>query len=238
MRSALVVFPGSNCDGDVASAIADMEMGPVDLVWHNEKDFPSPPDLVVIPGGFSYGDYLRTGALAAKSPLMGAVREHAARGGLVAGICNGFQILTEARLLPGALLTNKNLRFICSESYVRVERSDTPFTRAFMQGDIAQFPIAHHEGLFFLPPDELEKIEKENRVIFRYADPVTREAGEAYAPNGSLNGIAGIINECGNVLGIMPHPERATLHGLIGGTDGRKFWASIMAWAENAGCRE
>lgn len=237
MRSALVIFPGSNCDNDVANAIADMEMGSIDLVWHDEEDFLTPPDLVVIPGGFSYGDYLRTGALAAKSPLMKAVRRHAERGGLVAGICNGFQILTEARLLPGALLTNRNLRFICREAYVRVERTDTPFTRAFTQGEVVQFPIAHHEGLFFLPPDELEKLEKENRVIFRYANPETLEAGEEYAPNGSLNGIAGIINERGNVLGLMPHPERATLRGLIGGTDGRKFWASIMTWAKNAGCK-
>lgn len=237
MRSALVIFPGSNCDNDVASAIADMGMGPVDLVWHDEKDFPSPPDLVMVPGGFSYGDYLRPGALAAKSPLMGAVREHAERGRLVAGICNGFQILTEARLLPGALLPNRNLRFICGKSCVRVERNDTPFTCKFAKGEIAQFPIAHHEGLFFLPPGELEKIEKENRVIFRYADPLTGEAGEEHAPNGALNGIAGIVSERGNVLGIMPHPERATLRGVIGGTDGRKFWESIMSWAENAGCR-
>lgn len=237
MRSALVVFPGSNCDNDVANAIADMEMGPVDLVWHDEEDFPAPPDLVMVPGGFSYGDYLRTGALAAKSPLMKAVREHADHGGLVAGICNGFQILTEARLLPGALLPNTNLRFICSKSYVRVERNDTPFSRAFAQGEIAQFPIAHHEGLFFLPPNELKELERENRVIFRYADPETGDAGEKYAPNGSLNGIAGIVNERGNVLGIMPHPERATVRGLIGGTDGRMFWESITSWAKDAGCR-
>lgn len=237
MRSALIVFPGSNCDNDVANAIADMEMGPVDLVWHDEEDFPAPPDLVMVPGGFSYGDYLRTGALAAKSPLMKAVREHAERGGLVAGICNGFQILTEARLLPGALLPNTNLRFICSECHMRVERDDTPFTRAFTKGEVIQFPIAHHEGYFFLPPDELEKLERENRVVFRYADPSTGEAGEKYAPNGSPGGIAGIISERGNVLGIMPHPERATLQGLIGGTDGRKFWESIMDWAKDAGCR-
>lgn len=237
MRSALIVFPGSNCDNDVAAAIADMGMGPLDLVWHDEENFPAPPDLVMVPGGFSYGDYLRTGALAAKSPLMKAVREHAARGGLVAGICNGFQILTEARLLPGALLPNRNLRFICGECHMRVERNDTPFTRAFAKGEVVQFPIAHHEGLFFLPPDELERLERENRVVFRYADPATGEAGEGYAPNGSLNGVAGIVSERGNVLGIMPHPERATRHGLIGGTDGRKFWESIMGWARDAGCR-
>ena len=236
MRSALVVFPGSNCDNDVANAIADMEMGPVDLVWHDEEDFSTPPDLVMVPGGFSYGDYLRTGALAAKSPLMKAVREHAERGGLTVGICNGFQILTEARLLPGALLPNTNLRFICNECHMRVERNDTPFTRAFAKGEIVQFPIAHHEGLFFLPPDELAELERENRVVFRYADPSTGETGEKYAPNGSLNGIAGIVSERGNVLGIMPHPERATLRGLIGGTDGRRFWESIMDWAKDTGC--
>lgn len=227
MRSAVVVFPGSNCDKDVRNAIDYMEMGPVDMVWHDEEDFPEKPDLVVLPGGFSYGDYLRSGALAAKSRIMRAVRRHAEAGGLLIGICNGFQILTEAGLLPGALLPNTNLRFICRPCCVRVERNDTPFTFSFPEMEIVQFPIAHHEGLYFLPPNELEELERNNRVIFRYADPDSGEAGEAYAPNGSLNGIAGIVNERGNVLGLMPHPERATLRGLIWGTDGRNFWRSL-----------
>lgn len=227
MRSAVVVFPGSNCDKDVQDAILDTELGPVDMVWHDDEDFASPPDLVVLPGGFSYGDYLRSGALAAKSRIMKAVRRHAEAGGLLLGICNGFQILTEAKLLPGALLPNTNLRFICSKSYVRVERTDTPFTALFRERQVAQFPIAHHEGLYFLPPDELRELEERNQVVFRYADPKTGEAGEAYAPNGSLNGIAGIVSEAGNVLGLMPHPERSTLKQLIRGTDGRLFWQSV-----------
>lgn len=227
MRSAVVVFPGSNCDRDVERAITDTGLGPVDMVWHDDEDFSDPPDLVVLPGGFSYGDYLRSGALAAKSRIMKAVRAHAERGGLLLGICNGFQILTEARLLPGALLPNTNLRFICRKAYLRVERCDTPFTRSFHEDQIVQFPIAHHEGLYFLPPDELEELERSNRVVFRYADPVTREAGAEYAPNGSLNGIAGITNEAGNILGLMPHPERSTMKQLIRGTDGRGFWKSI-----------
>ncbi len=227
MRSAVVVFPGSNCDRDVEQAITDAGLGAVDMVWHDSDRFPSPPDLVVLPGGFSYGDYLRSGALAAKSRIMKAVRAHAERGGLLLGICNGFQILTEARLLPGALLPNTSLRFICGKCSLRVERNDTPFTQAFHEKQIVQFPIAHHEGLFFLPPDELDALEASGRVVFRYASPETRDAGASYAPNGSLNGIAGITNEAGNVLGLMPHPERATLKNLIRGTDGRIFWHSI-----------
>ena len=227
MRSAVVVFPGSNCDRDVEAAILDMELGPVDMVWHDNADFPSPPDLVVLPGGFSYGDYLRSGALAAKSRIIKAVKRFAEEGGLLLGICNGFQILTEAKLLPGALLPNANLRFICSKCHVRVERNDTPFTVSFREKQVVQFPIAHHEGLYFLPDDELGDLERSGQVVFRYADPETGEAGEPQAPNGSLRGIAGIVNKRGNVLGLMPHPERSTLKNLIRGTDGRAFWQSI-----------
>jgi len=227
VRSAVVVFPGSNCDRDVERALLYMETGPVNMVWHDEENFPNTPDLVILPGGFSYGDYLRSGALAAKSRIMGAVRSHAESGGLVLGICNGFQILTESGLLPGALLPNATLRFICRPSYLRVERNDTPFTRSFTEGGIVQFPIAHHEGLYFLPPDELDELERNDRVVFRYADPESGDAGEAYSPNGSLRGIAGIINERGNVLGLMPHPERATVRGIIWGMDGRNVWHSL-----------
>jgi phosphoribosylformylglycinamidine synthase len=238
VRTAVVVFPGSNCDRDVQNAILDLELGPVSMVWHDEENFQrfGKPDLVVLPGGFSYGDYLRSGALAAKSRIMKAVRAHADDGGLALGICNGFQILTEARLLPGALLPNLNLRFICAPCYIRVERNDTPFTKSFKEGQVVQFPIAHHEGLFFLPPDELSALESNGQVVFRYSADRCRnacdidtlaDAGEKYSPNGSLNGIAGIINERGNVLGLMPHPERSTLKNLIRGTDGRAFWQSL-----------
>ncbi|MDR1482283.1 MAG: phosphoribosylformylglycinamidine synthase subunit PurQ [Synergistaceae bacterium] len=227
MRTAIVVFPGSNCDRDAREAILDMGLGSVDMVWHDEDVFPEPPDLVILPGGFSYGDYLRSGALAARARIMKAVREHAMSGGLTLGICNGFQVLTETRLLPGALLPNSNLRFICGPCYLRVERNNTPFTRSFPDRQIVQFPIAHHEGLYFLPPDELEELEERHQVVFRYADPETREAGAEYSPNGALNGIAGIISREGNVLGLMPHPERATLKNLIRGTDGRGVWQSL-----------
>jgi phosphoribosylformylglycinamidine synthase len=227
VRSAVVVFPGSNCDKDVEKALLYMETGPVDMVWHDEADFPHMPDLVVLPGGFSYGDYLRSGALASKSRIMGAVRAHAKSGGLVLGICNGFQILTEAGLLPGALLPNVSLRFICRPAYLRVEQNDTPFTCSFADGEIVQFPIAHHEGLYYLPEDGLRSLERSGRVVFRYADRSSGKSGEAYSPNGSLNGIAGIVNERGNVLGLMPHPERATVQGLIWGTDGRGVWRSL-----------
>ena len=232
MRTAVVVFPGSNCDRDVGRAILDMGLGPVDMVWHDEESFHehNGPELVVLPGGFSYGDYLRSGALSAKSRIMKAVRAHAESGGLVLGICNGFQILTEAGLLPGALLPNVNLRFICAPCHIRVERNNTPFTKSFKDGQIVQFPIAHHEGLYFLPPDELAALESRGQVVFRYSAPKSAascDAGERFSPNGSLNGIAGVINERGNVLGLMPHPERATLKNLIRGTDGRIFWNSI-----------
>jgi phosphoribosylformylglycinamidine synthase len=232
VKTAVVVFPGSNCDRDVERAILDMGLGPVDMVWHDEENFHehNGPELVVLPGGFSYGDYLRSGALAAKSRIMKAVRAHAAAGGLVLGICNGFQILTEAGLLPGALLPNANFRFICAPCHIRVERSDTPFTKSFKDGQIAQFPIAHHGGLYFLPPDELAALESRGQVVFRYSSPKSArssDAGEKFSPNGSLNGIAGVINERGNVLGLMPHPERATLKNLIRGADGRIFWNSI-----------
>jgi phosphoribosylformylglycinamidine synthase len=233
VRTAVVVFPGSNCDRDVERAITDSGLGPVDMVWHDEEGFSchGGPDLVVLPGGFSYGDYLRSGALAAKSRIMKAVRAHAEGGGLVLGICNGFQILTEARLLPGALMPNSNMRFICDTCYIRVERNDTPFTVSFKEGQVVQFPIAHHEGLFFLPPEELRALESRGQVVFRYSAKPSRgadaEAGEKYSPNGSLAGIAGVINERGNVLGLMPHPERATLKNLIRGTDGKIFWQSL-----------
>lgn len=227
MNTAVVVFPGSNCDRDVQRAISETLKSAVEMVWHEEKFFSTEPDLVVLPGGFSYGDYLRSGAMAARSPIIEAVRRHADQGKLVLGICNGFQVLTEAKMLPGALLPNSSLSFICRKCHIRVERTDNMFTYGFKAGDIVQFPIAHHEGLYFLPPKDLKELEDAGQVIFRYADPKTGKAGEEYAPNGALNGIAGICDRRGNILGLMPHPERATIAHLNGGTDGVMFWESI-----------
>ncbi|OUO92651.1 phosphoribosylformylglycinamidine synthase subunit PurQ [Cloacibacillus sp. An23] len=237
MKTAVVVFPGSNCDRDVQRAVSETLKTSVEMVWHEETKFASEPDLVILPGGFSYGDYLRSGAMAARSPIIAAVKEHAAAGKLLLGICNGFQVLTETKLLPGALLTNTTTTFICKRSYIRVEQTDNFFTYGLKKGEVVQYPIAHHEGLYFLPPAELEELEKAGRVVFRYADPNTGEAGAQYAPNGSLNGIAGICNEKGNILGLMPHPERATVSHLNGGTDGAAFWLSIArGFAERSAC--
>lgn len=227
MRAAVVVFPGSNCDRDAARAVSETINASVDMVWHEDTSFSNSPDLVILPGGFSYGDYLRAGAMAAQSPIVGAVRRHAEAGGLLLGICNGFQILTETGLLPGALLANTSLTFICKPCHIRLEQTDNPFTAGLKKGSIFQYPIAHHEGLYFLPQKELDVLERANQVVFRYADPATGNAGEEYAPNGALNGIAGICNKRGNVLGLMPHPERATISHLNGGTDGAQLWKSI-----------
>ena len=227
MKTAVVVFPGSNCDRDVQRAVSETLKSPVEMVWHEERSFASEPDLVILPGGFSYGDYLRSGAMAARSPIIEAVRRHAESGKRLLGICNGFQVLTETRLLPGALLANTSTTFICRKCWLRVEQTNNRFTSGLKKGSIVQYPIAHHEGLFFLPKDELAELEKEGRVVFRYADPETKEAGEMFAPNGALNGIAGICNKEGNILGLMPHPERATFSHLNGGSDGGAFWLSI-----------
>lgn len=233
MRAAVVIFPGSNCDRDVIWALEDTLHIPVDPVWHDETSFPTPPDLVVLPGGFSYGDYLRSGAMAARSPLMGAVKAHAEAGGLLLGICNGFQVLTEARLLPGALLPNTCQTFLCRPCHLRVERVDTPFTGRYAPGQVVQFPIAHHEGLFFLPEAELDELERRGQVVFRYATPEGVVGPEA-SPNGSLRAIAGIVNGRGNVLGLMPHPERAS-EALLGGADGREMWHSVSDWVRTQG---
>lgn len=227
MKTAVVVFPGSNCDRDVQRAISETLNTQVDMVWHTASDFPDEPDLVVLPGGFSYGDYLRSGAMAARSKIMGAVKKHAEKGKLLLGICNGFQVLTESHLLPGALIANTSLTFICDKCYMRVEQTDNMFTSSLKVGEIVQYPIAHHEGLYFLPPQDIKALEDEKLVVFRYADPATGRAGSEYAPNGAINGIAGICNKRGNILGLMPHPERATFPQLNGGTDGAAFWKSI-----------
>jgi phosphoribosylformylglycinamidine synthase subunit PurQ / glutaminase len=223
---AVLRFPGSNCDDDTRYALHDVLGADARYVWHTDDDLGG-ADAVVVPGGFSYGDYLRSGALAATSPVMRAVREFARRGGPVLGICNGFQILTEAGLLPGALARNIRLDFVCDTVTVRVERSDTLFTGAYRRAQVLRLPIAHHEGRYEADAGTLERLEGDGRVVLRYVDA----RGERGAnPNGSANDIAGIVDERGNVLGMMPHPERA-VEDLLGSSDGRGILASLIAAA-------
>jgi phosphoribosylformylglycinamidine synthase len=222
MRWAIVRFPGSNCDEDARFALEKVGME-ARFVWHTERELKG-FDGVFLPGGFSYGDYLRAGALAAKSPVMEAVRRFAQEGRYVVGVCNGFQILTEAGLLPGALLANLNLHFTCKEVGVRVERTDLPFTRLYGKGQVLRLPIAHAEGRYYADAETLARLEGEGRVVFRYA-PLKGE--EDYNLNGSLHDIAGIVNEKGNVLGMMPHPERA-VDEILGNTDGLPFFLGLV----------
>ncbi|MBC7322270.1 MAG: phosphoribosylformylglycinamidine synthase subunit PurQ [Acetomicrobium sp.] len=221
MKVSVVIFPGSNCDRDVKWAFELCCNADAEMIWHAEKSLPSDTDIVVLPGGFSYGDYLRCGAMAAKSPIMKSVAEFAQRGGLVIGICNGFHILTEAKLLPGALLPNESTKFICRSCQIKIERNDTPFTQLYEKNEIVNFPIAHHDGLFYLDDDSLTKLEESCCVVFRYADN----------PNGSLKAIAGITNKEGNVLGLMPHPERV-VHPLLGGEGGVRFFKGLSKWVK------
>ncbi|MBP1181327.1 phosphoribosylformylglycinamidine synthase subunit PurQ [Methylobacterium sp. PvR107] len=226
MHAAVVVFPGSNRETDVVRALR-RSGAQVSLVWHADHDLPAGTDLAVLPGGFSYGDYLRCGAIAGRAAAMDAVRAHAARGGLVLGICNGFQILCESGLLPGVLMRNVNRRFICHRQTLRVERADTRFTSAYSQGQVIDVCVAHGEGNYFADPETLARIEGEGHVAFRYCDAsgtITVEANR----NGSLNAIAGVLSENRNVLGMMPHPENF-VEGLIGGTDGRGLFDSLAA---------
>jgi phosphoribosylformylglycinamidine synthase len=226
MRAAVVVFPGSNCDRDTQHALADVMGVPADLVWHTATDLAG-YDVVVLPGGFSHGDYLRTGAIAAGAPVMAAVRDAAGRGVPVLGICNGFQVLLEAGLLPGAMLRNTGASFRCEWVHLRVERSDTPFTSAASPGTVLRLPIAHGDGNYHAPPDLLARLEDEGRVVFRYSDGLGNVLPGAN-PNGSVAGIAGICGERRNVVGLMPHPERAS-EADLGSEDGRLLWASLMA---------
>ena len=226
MRAAVVVFPGSNRDGDVARALR-RSGAEVASIWHTETDLPAGTDLAVVPGGFSYGDYLRCGAIAGRAAAMDAVRAHAARGGLVLGICNGFQILCESGLLPGVLMRNVNRRFICHRQFLRVERTDTRFTSAYRQGQVIDVCVAHGEGNYFADPETIRRLEDEGRVAFRYSDAeggLTEDANR----NGSLNSIAGIYSEQRNVLGMMPHPENF-VDALVGGTDGKGLFDSLAA---------
>ncbi|UMY15569.1 phosphoribosylformylglycinamidine synthase subunit PurQ [Methylobacterium organophilum] len=226
MRAAVVVFPGSNRDGDVARALR-LAGAEVSKVWHAETALPAGTDLAVVPGGFSYGDYLRCGAIAGRAAAMDAVRAHAARGGLVLGICNGFQILCESGLLPGVLMRNVNRRFLCHRQTLRVERADTRFTTAYTKGQVIDVCVAHGEGNYFADPETLARLEGEGRVAFRYCDAAGGVTENANI-NGSLNGIAGIYSDQLNVLGMMPHPENF-VEDLVGGTDGRGLFQSLAA---------
>ncbi len=224
MKFGIVVFPGSNCDEDALHAARDLFGHDAEYLWHKDADLKS-ADVVILPGGFAHGDYLRTGAMARFSPIMGPVRTFAERGGPVLGICNGFQILLEAGLLPGAMLRNKGLKYRCEHVHLRVEQTDTPFTAAATRGQILRIPIGHGEGNYFAPPDMLKRIEANRQVILRYTDPQGR-IDETWNPNGSVNGIAGLCSEGRNVVGMMPHPERAC-EPLLGGVDGRVVFESI-----------
>ncbi len=225
MRASVIVFPGSNCDRDAAVALeAAMGAAPI-MVWHGDSELPK-SDLIVLPGGFSYGDYLRSGAMAAHSPVMREVVRRATAGTPVLGICNGFQVLTESGLLPGVLMRNATLRFICKDVLLKVERNDTSFASLYRRGEVVRFPIAHKDGAYFADDATLDRLEGENRVAFRYceADGAVTEVAN---PNGSRRNIAGIYNETGTVLGLMPHPERLADPALCG-TDGAKMFASLV----------
>jgi phosphoribosylformylglycinamidine synthase subunit PurQ / glutaminase len=226
MKFGVIVFPGSNCDHDAYHVISKHVGQPVDFVWHRETDL-SAYDAVIIPGGFSYGDYLRAGALASFSPVMASVKEFAARGGLVLGICNGFQILCESGLLPGALIRNKELHFICRHVNVRVETTETPYTHMLHAGQVLNLPIAHAEGNYVCDDETYEELVREDRIVFRYSDAAGSLTGEANL-NGSRDHIAGICSRGRNVLGLMPHPERAC-EDLLGSADGRGIFRSLAA---------
>jgi phosphoribosylformylglycinamidine synthase I len=231
MTFGVVVFPGSNCDDDAHYAIGQIIGQPVDFIWHQSEQL-SGLDAVLLPGGFSYGDYLRTGAIAKFSPVMRAVEKFARSGGLVLGVCNGFQILVEAGLLPGALMRNRRLRFLCRQVHVRVENTDTPFTGAAREGEILQLPIAHGEGSYTCDPSTLAELERNRQILFRYIHSDGSAAAEndfEANPNGSLAAIAGVCNREGNVAGLMPHPERAVEAGL-GSVDGRVILRSMVEY--------
>lgn len=225
MRVGVVTFPGSNCDYDAYAAVRHVIGEPVEFLWHQSTDLLG-SDVIILPGGFSYGDYLRAGAIARFSPIMEKIIAFARDGGRVIGICNGFQVLTEAGLLPGALRRNEHLRFSCKHVYIRVENSDTVFTSLCRPGDVLKIPIAHAEGNYYHYNEQIEALRDKNRVVFRYCEPdgtISRRAN----PNGSVDNIAGIINDEGNVLGMMPHPERA-VEGILGSTDGLCIFESLL----------
>lgn len=225
MKFGVLVFPGSNCDRDVVLVTRDLLKQPTRMVWHQETDI-SDLDVVVIPGGFSYGDYLRCGAISRFSPAMQATMAHAEQGKLVLGICNGFQVLTESGLLPGALVRNRDLHFICDRVPVRVERTDLPWTQAYQAGQVITLPIAHGEGCYYADPETLKQLQANQQILFRYCQPSGEIAADAN-PNGSVENIAGICNRQGNVVGMMPHPERAS-DPTLGYTDGLLLFQGLL----------
>ena len=225
MKFGVVIFPGSNCDHDCYYAIESVVGKPVEFIWHQDTDLEG-FDAIILPGGFSYGDYLRSGAIARFSPVMGAVREFAAKGGLVIGICNGFQILMEAGLLPGALLPNIGMKYVCRFLHIRTETTTTPYTNELEKGQILHIPIGHGEGNFFADEATLKQIEDGGQVTFRYVNDLGEPTPEVN-PNGSLNNIAGIVNQEGNVLGMMPHPDRSS-EGILGSEDGKLIFDSMV----------
>jgi phosphoribosylformylglycinamidine synthase len=232
MRCGVVVFPGSNCDHDVYHVLKHVLDQEVLFLWHGD-DTIKDCELVVLPGGFSYGDYLRAGSMASLSPIMAAVKRHAEAGGLVLGICNGFQVLLEVGLLPGAMRRNRTLRFECRDIYLRVERDDLPYTRGYEVGQVLKMPIAHAEGNYLDTAEALDALEEEGRVVFRYVDPEGAEAGEGWNVNGSVRDIAGITNAAGNVLGLMPHPERCA-EEVLGNTDGLALFSAAVGMVDEA----
>jgi phosphoribosylformylglycinamidine synthase subunit PurQ / glutaminase len=225
MKCGIVVFPGSNCDEDAHDAVSRVFGQDAAYLWHKDVDLKG-SDAIILPGGFAHGDYLRTGAMARFSPIMNEVRAFADRGGPVLGICNGFQILLEAGLLPGAMLRNRGLKYRCEHVWLRVEQTDTPFTCAAAAGQVLRIPIGHGEGNYYAPPDTLKALEENRQVVLRYTDPGGR-LDDAWNPNGSVDAIAGICNRERNVLGLMPHPERAC-EALLGGVDGRVVFESLI----------
>jgi len=225
MKAAVIIFPGSNRDVDVIDALTAVSGHRPVLVWHRDTEMPD-ADLIVLPGGFSYGDYLRSGAMAARSPILRSVSARAQAGVAVLGICNGFQILTEAGLLPGVLMANRDLKFICRDIYLKVEQADTAFTRRYATGQVIRVPVAHHDGNYFSDPETLARIEGEGRVAFRYCTP-QGHVEDAVNPNGSINGIAGVYNEARNVLGLMPHPEDH-VDPTQSCSDGRPLFESLV----------
>jgi phosphoribosylformylglycinamidine synthase subunit PurQ / glutaminase len=227
LKFGVVIFPGSNCDHDAFFCIKSVLDENVEFIWHNDTNLEK-FDCIVLPGGFSYGDYLRTGSIARFAPIMDAIRSFANDGGLLIGICNGFQILTETKLLPGALLMNKSLKFICKHVHTRVDNVKTPFTNLLKKGDILKIPIAHMEGNYFISKEGLEDLKKNNQIVFRYSNN-NGELEDISNPNGSMDYIAGICNKSGNIMGMMPHPERA-MEDILGSLDGKKIFESIIEY--------
>ncbi|HEY9643940.1 MAG TPA: phosphoribosylformylglycinamidine synthase subunit PurQ [Coleofasciculaceae cyanobacterium] len=228
MKFGVIVFPGSNCDRDIAMVVRDLLQQPTRMVWHEDSDL-SDLDVIILPGGFSYGDYLRCGAIARFSPALQSTVKHAEQGKLVLGVCNGFQMLTEVGLLPGALMRNRDLHFICDRVPLKVERTDLPWTQNYRQDQVITLPLAHGEGCYYADPETLAELETHHQIVFRYCTP-DGAADAAANPNGSLNNIAGICNRRGNVLGMMPHPERAA-DALLGSTDGIHLFKGLLAAA-------